>query len=185
MTLGSTRSSTRGSTKHHFLETLLSDRGTELFEFALIAPLLLTLLLGIVWFGRAYNVYQSITRAAREGARYAVLPNCATCGNTYADNYAQAGTCLANPTSSFTNYIAPALTAAHVDPQQVSNFCQKADWLENTSPRQCGVVISFAYPVHVTIPFTSLNGTNFNVSTQVQMRLENQRVDGSGNPTCP
>lgn len=185
MTLQRLRSRTGGLQRYHFWQTVLSDRGTELIEFALIVPMLLTLLFGIIWFGRAYNVYQSITRAAREGAKYAVLPSCATCGNAYADSYGSVDTCLANPTNSFTDYIAPALTAAKVDPDLVTEFCQKAAWLENTDPKQCGVVISFGYPVQVTIPFTSLNGTTFNVNTQVQMRLENQSVDGSGNVICP
>ena len=51
-------------------------------EMALALPLLLTLLIGIFWGSRAYNIYETITRAAREGARVAVAPSCATCGNT-------------------------------------------------------------------------------------------------------
>jgi Flp pilus assembly protein TadG len=42
-------------------------------EFALVAPILLVLLLGIVDFARAWNTYQVITDAAREGARTAVI----------------------------------------------------------------------------------------------------------------
>ena len=162
--------------------------GAEIFEFALVAPLLLTLLLGIVWLGRAYNVYQTITRAAREGARYAVLPSCATCGNNYLDSYSSTNTCLANPTNIFTNYVSPSLSASALDPSKVSNYCQEAAILNSSSDstvQQCGVVISFKYPVKLAIPFTSLNATTVNITTQVQMRMENQSVDSSGNPTCP
>ena len=42
-------------------------------EFALILPLLMVLLFGIVEFGRAWNAKQVLTDAAREGARLAVL----------------------------------------------------------------------------------------------------------------
>ncbi|HUI40901.1 MAG TPA: TadE/TadG family type IV pilus assembly protein [Terriglobia bacterium] len=169
------------------------DAGVEIFEFALVLPLLATLLLGIVWIGRAYNVYQTITRAAREGARYAVLPNCASCGNNMTDTYASAGTasnpaCLTNPTSTFTNYVSPALSASGLDPTQVSNYCQEAAVLNSSSDasvKQCGVVISFAYPVQLAIPFTSFNATPVSIHTQVQMRMENQSVDSLGNPTCP
>src|ERR1700726_4012969 len=63
------------------------EAGAQLLEFALLMPLLLTLTIGIVWMGRAYNIYQTITRAAREGATYGVLPNCATCGNAMTDTY--------------------------------------------------------------------------------------------------
>lgn len=49
--------------------------GQALVEFALVVPLLLVLVLGVVEFGRAWNVYQVITDAAREAARTAVVDN--------------------------------------------------------------------------------------------------------------
>lgn len=51
------------------------DAGQALVEFALVVPILLLLLLGIVDFARAWNVYQVLTDAAREGARTAVIDN--------------------------------------------------------------------------------------------------------------
>ena len=50
-------------------------RGQALVEFALVAPLLLLLILGLIDFARAWNVYQVLTDAAREGARNAVVQN--------------------------------------------------------------------------------------------------------------
>ena len=50
-----------------------SPRGQALVEFALIVPVLLLLLLGIVEFGRAWNAHQVLTDAAREAARTAVV----------------------------------------------------------------------------------------------------------------
>lgn len=46
-----------------------SERGAAAVEFALLAPILIMLILGIMEFGRAYNVQVSLTNAAREGAR--------------------------------------------------------------------------------------------------------------------
>lgn len=54
---------------------LRDDRGQAIVEFALVAPLLLLLIMGIVEFGRAWNAHQVITDAAREGARYVVIDN--------------------------------------------------------------------------------------------------------------
>ena len=156
----------------------IADWGAELFEFALVVPLFFMLLLGIVWLGRAYNVYETITRAAREGARYAVLPSSVASGDTYAD--APSGSC-ATGTSAFTNYVEPVLVADSLDPSKVTNYCQKADWLETTVPQQCGVFVSFSYPVTLAIPFTTLNAATINISTQAQMRMENQNAGG----TCP
>jgi Flp pilus assembly protein TadG len=44
-------------------------------EAALTLPLLLLVSVGIFEFGRAYQTWQVLTNAAREGARVAVLPN--------------------------------------------------------------------------------------------------------------
>ncbi|MGD8321691.1 MAG: TadE/TadG family type IV pilus assembly protein [Gemmatimonadota bacterium] len=49
--------------------------GQALVEFALVVPLLLILILGVVEFGRAWNVYQVMTDAAREAARSAAVDN--------------------------------------------------------------------------------------------------------------
>ncbi len=48
------------------------ERGSSLVEFALVATLLCTLLLGIVIFGVLLSKRQVLTQAAAEGARYAV-----------------------------------------------------------------------------------------------------------------
>jgi Flp pilus assembly protein TadG len=45
------------------------ERGTALVEFALVLPLLLVLVMGIIDFGRAFQTVVTLTNAAREGAR--------------------------------------------------------------------------------------------------------------------
>ncbi len=52
-----------------------SDAGQALVEFALVMPVVLLMLVGIIEFGRAWNVQQVITDAAREGCRHGVLAN--------------------------------------------------------------------------------------------------------------
>jgi Flp pilus assembly pilin Flp len=49
------------------------ESGAAMVEFALVVPLLLMILVGIMEFGRAWNLQQVITDAAREGARRAVV----------------------------------------------------------------------------------------------------------------
>jgi Flp pilus assembly protein TadG len=54
--------------------TLIRDRrGQALVEFALILPIILLLVVGMLEFARAWNLHQVMTDAAREGARRAVL----------------------------------------------------------------------------------------------------------------
>jgi Flp pilus assembly pilin Flp len=50
-----------------------SEKGASAVEFALILPLLIMLVFGIVEFGIAFNNYVTITHAAREGARIAAV----------------------------------------------------------------------------------------------------------------
>jgi hypothetical protein len=50
-----------------------SERGAELIEFALVFPMLLLVMLGIVDFGFLFQRYEVVTNAAREGARVAIL----------------------------------------------------------------------------------------------------------------
>jgi Flp pilus assembly protein TadG len=51
-----------------------SERGSALLETALTLPLLLLVSVSIFEFGRAYQTWEVLTNAAREGARVAVLP---------------------------------------------------------------------------------------------------------------
>lgn len=48
-------------------------KAAAVVEMAVVLPLLLTMLFGIIEFGWTFMVYQSITNAAREGCRVAVL----------------------------------------------------------------------------------------------------------------
>ena len=59
---------------------LHSEQGSEVAEAAVVLPVLFLLLFGIYWFGQAFNVYGTINHAAREGARAAAVPACASCG---------------------------------------------------------------------------------------------------------
>ena len=49
------------------------DAGQSLVEFAILVPVLMGVVIGIFEFGRAWNVDQVLTNAAREGARLAVI----------------------------------------------------------------------------------------------------------------
>jgi Flp pilus assembly protein TadG len=49
------------------------ERGAAAVEFALLLPVLLLLVFGIIDFGRALNAQITLTQAAREGARLAAL----------------------------------------------------------------------------------------------------------------
>ena len=59
-----------------------SERGAAAVEFAILLPVLLLILIGIMEFGRAFNVQITASNAAREGARYAAIHYADTSGFT-------------------------------------------------------------------------------------------------------
>lgn len=62
------------------MRRLKSERGQALLEMAMTLPLLLLVSVSIFEFGRAYQTWQVLTNAAREGARVAVLPGTTVAG---------------------------------------------------------------------------------------------------------
>jgi len=92
---------------------LKNKRGQAVVEFALILPVLMLLVVGILEFGIIMNQYMVVNEAAREGARSAAL------GNTNATVTAIA-TAAASPinTSQLTVAISP--TASRTSGSQVT-----------------------------------------------------------------
>ena len=58
-------------------QVVRDQRGQALAEFALVLPLILFFIAGVVEMGRAWNIKQAVTDAAREGARYTVVQDAA------------------------------------------------------------------------------------------------------------
>src|SRR4029078_7365206 len=62
-------------TAHRNRKQLRQERAQSLVEFALIVPMLLILVFGIIDFGMGLRAYISVASATREGARYASVGN--------------------------------------------------------------------------------------------------------------
>jgi hypothetical protein len=167
--------------------------GSEIAEAALVLPIFFMIMLGIYWFGRAFNTYATINHAAREGARFAVAQTCATCASPNAQ-----------PTpDNIALQVKQALQASSLDPTQVSHLAgitrpacgggsavscsvPAADpqicvyyniQLPNSLPGgsgapACGVSVQFQYPYQFSLPFTSLNMQKIMLSAGVQMTGE-------------
>jgi len=169
---------------------MAESSGAEIAETAVVLPILFTILLGVFFFGRAYNIYATITQAAQQGARAAVAPACATCGSTAltADQIA-------------TNVVAPVLQASHLDPTAVQtltpaacpcgsvacgtpvacdpagvsatpSICvqQNVNLTATAGNQQCGTSVAFQYPYGFNLPFQSFT---VNMKATAQMRSEN------------
>src|SRR5919202_2382613 len=72
---------------------LRSERGTALAELAIVIPILMVLLLGMIDFGKAFNTWIDEQHLANEGARLAAV------------NYAVAGCANSNPNICLAPYV--------------------------------------------------------------------------------
>ena len=61
--------------RHRTARALLGERGAAAVEFALVVPLLLVLLFGIIEFGKTMHAQSTLSAATREGARTMALTN--------------------------------------------------------------------------------------------------------------
>ncbi len=139
-----------------------SSSGSQLLEFALVVPLLLAMVIGILDFGQAYNLKQKLTNAAREGARFAIEEPCADCSQA-APSTTQA---IENSMVSYLSNTGVNLcgltgtTVPTVGPQPV------ASWTF-TSPQTCaGTSANFTIEIDRENTFASSNGGKV-VSSQV------------------
>jgi Flp pilus assembly protein TadG len=87
---------------------LKQDRGAQVAEFAAVVPMLIMIIFGILWFGRAFNIYTTVNHAVRAAAEAAALHQCATCTASTADIEA--------------NVVNPILSASHLDPGLKQGF---------------------------------------------------------------
>ncbi len=168
-----------------------SADGAEIAEAALVLPLVFMLLLGIIWFGRAFNIYSTIQQAAQQGAITAARATCATCpaDNTFPTNATVQATVEAVLKSS---NLDPAQIPANPPPSPLSctspptppctttsdniTICRQVllnSPASATQPAQCGTLVSFQYPFQFYLPFTSLNLQQIVLSAQAQSRMEN------------
>ena len=65
----------RGHSLRRVLRLCRDERGTSLTEFALVLPVLLMLILGMIDFGKAINYWIDQTHLSNEGARMAMVNN--------------------------------------------------------------------------------------------------------------
>ena len=158
--------------------------GAEIAEAAAVMPLMFMMILAIFWFGQAFSIYTTITRAAQEGARAGAAPVCTTCaaGNTpgaNAYNAAQAVLVAAklNPAKLQQPSTVPSFTSCNGGPVTCdatpTNVCvQENIQISSSTNNVCGISVSLQYPYQFWLPFTSLNKQLINLRAAASVRQE-------------
>lgn len=174
------------------LRQLAEDtHGAEIAEAAAVLPLMFMILLGIFWFGQAFSIYGTITRAAQEGARAGALPYCVTCTGTntlgvYASNAVTAvqntlaasnlNPALAQQPSTPPTFISCTAQSPACNATASTKICVQMP-VQLSSPSTgadgvCGISVSFQYPFQFWLPFTSLNNQQIWLTASARVRME-------------
>jgi len=127
-----------GFTVKRIISWLLQDRGAQVAEFAAVVPMLVMMIFGILWFGRALSIYTTVNHAARAAAEAAVLPNCSTCVNPNV---------FPSQATIKTNVVDPIFQAAHLDssPSALTFTLTQGQPLDSNST-VFGAVVTMSYP---------------------------------------
>jgi Flp pilus assembly protein TadG len=170
--------------------------GAEIAEAAAVLPLMFMILLGIFWFGQAFRLYGTITRAAQDGARAGAAPYCTTCtasasNVTNAVNAVNSALVASNlnpsavqsPTgppsiNACTNPVLNVANGNSCDPTAVPICVQPSVQLSSASTAPaagvCGVAVTFRYPYSFWLPFSSLNKQQIMLTATARVRIETQ-----------
>ena len=148
-----------------------TERGANLVEFALVAPILILLLFGIIDFGWAFSQNVDLKHAAREGSRLAAVN-----AGTGADPAARRDDLIAEIQARATQ-LADAETAIFV-------ALQDDDGDGDFGERGESVVVCMRYPLR------SLSGIideflSGDMTTKAIMRMEQVASFSSGGTTSP
>ena len=143
------------------------QRGTAAVETALVLPLCLLFLFGIMEYGRFVMVQQVITNAAREGCRYAV---------THVNSVTLGGVSYGSATSNVTTTISNVCAGVSLTNQNTSIYCSDSlgnnlgTWNNATEGQSICVKITGTY---VPLLSTYLHmPTSIAVQAQAVMRVE-------------
>lgn len=161
-----------------------SRAGQSLVEMAMVLPVLAFLTFGLLDFGRAYYFQVSVTNAAREGARSAILniytgPDTPTCS---APSYS---TCPVQTDSAIDAAVTSELTYSNITPKSIT-ICPPHDssmstagcpntsdrvtnWINGTTNYYVTVNVKYDFQLYTPL-MQNLLGNPITMSVSVQMR---------------
>ena len=145
-------------------------RGQALAEFAIVIPVFLLVLSGILDFGFALYTRMSVINVAREGARAAVLATDMSTIPTVVFGRVQSAAAQAGLSTDSLDV--PDPKCIQMNPKTSSPCNWSVHSLSNTSGAESGdsVSVTVNYPYKSFFPL--LFGTTFNLSATVQMVIE-------------
>lgn len=133
-----------------FHELRSNQKGQAIVEMALVMPLLIMLLFGIVEFGRVLNTYIVVTNLSREGARIGAVGGSDT---------------------AIVDFIRNSAATSGFDTSQIS--VSPSPTSISKRARGSSVMVTVSYPVDIVAPVIgTIIGDPFIVRSQTTMRVE-------------
>lgn len=136
-------------------DRLHQERGQALVEFAVVLPVLILIILGIIYFGRYEDYSNQMTQLAEEGARWAAVnnnPSSTQTLQTYVQSQAQ-----------------PELQAGSSD---VTSAAQIYIYYPTGSSNAVGNQVRVCVVATVKYPFFGVGGTSSTMAEAATMRIE-------------
>lgn len=161
-----------GSRQTERLESLGADDGSALIEYALVFMFLMSMLLGIMDFGRVLYSYHFLSNAARDATRWAAV-NGAACGAATPSNPTGDNSC--NGVGGMNNGPASASDiqtyVSRITPLGVdsANVTTTATWpgCGGLNSPGCPVQVTISYKFNFAVPF--IRTTPLTLSSSSQM----------------
>ena len=136
-----------------------SQRGSVLAEFAIVSLATLTIIFGIIDFGRALYMYHLVAEDAREGARHAIVNGATSCAGGSPDplqSYVTGLAPLAGPGALVvTTTCADTTICASTSATNCSNADPCTGSAAPFSSPGCLVTVNVAYSFHFFVPIVS------------------------------
>jgi hypothetical protein len=161
------------------------ERGQALVEFALIVPLFLMIVVGIIQFGVGLNYWLDMQRIANQGARWAVVNNWPTCprGSTSCLNNDPNPPAFTRP-QTLQNYLHSEVISKGLTDSATVSICYPDDGSPTTDPEDVGTPVQ----VRLEAPFTFapiVRVGTITLSAEATMRLEQEPDLITGeDPSC-
>lgn len=147
----------------------MRERGQALVEFALIMPLFVLLLMGIIQFGIALNYWLDMQRLANQGARWAVVNQWPADPDGGGPKLGMSGACLTDPTAPCSQTL-----QAYLRQERVSGGlqpCVNITFPNPTSEVGDPVAVELSAGIRfLKMPFVVLPGIK--ITSKATMRLE-------------
>jgi len=133
------------------------ERGTNLVEYGIVLTLLLTMLFGIVDFGRALYAYHFVSDAAREGTRYAMVRG-STC---------QGCTASSTDVQNYLDNVPAGIDASQLSVTTTWNPAGYSNCNGNPKAPGCIVQVQVSYNFNFLLPFMPYSQLTMKSSSQM------------------